>query len=63
MRDGPSRLTSTALSSGESNATVAAEWMTMSHEASTARSASSSPRPSVPTSPAMTWTRRSTSAS
>ena len=32
MRVGPSRLTSTALSSGESNATVAAEWMTMSHD-------------------------------
>ena len=53
MRVGPSRLTSTALSSGESKATVAAEWMTMSQLASVARSASSRPRPSVPTSPAI----------
>ena len=53
MRVGPSRLTSTAPSSGESNATVAAEWMTMSHDASAARPASSRPRPSVPTSPAI----------
>ncbi len=30
MRDGPSRLISTAESSGESNDTAAAEWMTMS---------------------------------
>ncbi len=30
MRVGPSRLISTALSSGESNATAAAEWITMS---------------------------------
>ena len=37
MRVGPSRLTSTAPSSGESNDTVAAEWMTMSQEASAAR--------------------------
>ena len=63
MRDGPSRLTSTAPSRGESKATVAAEWMTMSHDASTARSASLRPRPSVPTSPVMTWTRRATSSS
>ena len=34
MRVGPSRLTSTALSSGESKATVAAEWITMSQPAS-----------------------------
>ena len=33
MRTGPSRLTSTASSIGESNDTVAAEWMTMSHDA------------------------------
>ena len=33
MRTGPSRLTSTASSIGESNDTVAAEWMTMSHAA------------------------------
>ena len=33
MRDGPSRLISTAESSGESNDTAAAEWMTMSHDA------------------------------
>ncbi len=38
-RIGPSRLTSTAPSSGESNETVAAEWMTMSQLASTARPA------------------------
>ena len=37
MRTGPSRLTSTAVSSGESNDTVAAEWMTMSQDASSAR--------------------------
>ena len=35
-RDGPSRLTSTAVSRGASKATVAAEWTTMSHEARTA---------------------------
>ena len=39
--------------------TVAAEWMTMSTVASVARSASSRPRPSVPTSPAMMVMRRS----
>ena len=33
MRVGPSRLTSTARSSGESKLTVAAEWMTVSHVA------------------------------
>ena len=33
MRVGPSRLTSTAPSSGESKLTVAAEWMTMSQAA------------------------------
>ena len=32
MRVGPSRLISTAESSGESNDTAAAEWMTMSHD-------------------------------
>ena len=53
MRVGPSRLISTAESSGESNDTAAAEWMTTSHDASTARSSSDSPRPSVPTSPAI----------
>ena len=47
MRLGPSRLTSTAPSSGESKATVAAEWMTMSQVASAARPASSRPRPSA----------------
>ena len=52
MRVGPSRLISTAESSGESNDTVAAEWMTMSQLARTSRSASARPRPSVPTSPA-----------
>ena len=35
MRVGPRRLISTAESRGESNDTVAAEWMTTSHEAST----------------------------
>ncbi len=39
MRVGPSRLISTAPSRGASKATVAAEWITMSHVASTARSA------------------------
>ena len=58
MRVGPSRLISTAPSRGASKATVAAEWMTMSHVASTPRSSSSRPRPSVPTSPVMTCTRR-----
>ncbi len=38
MRVGPSRLTSTAPSSGESKLTVAAEWITMSHEARVAAS-------------------------
>ncbi len=33
MRTGPSRLTSTASSMAESNDTVAAEWITMSHAA------------------------------
>ena len=45
MRVGPSRLISTAESSGESNDTAAAEWITTSHEASTARSASFEPEP------------------
>ena len=63
IRLGPSRLTSTALSSGESKATVAAEWMTTSQLASVARPASSRPSPSEPTSPAITVTRRATSAS
>ena len=53
IRVGPSRLISTAESSGESNDTVAAEWMTMSQPPSTARSASARPSPSVPTSPAI----------
>ena len=51
MRVGPSRLTSTAPSMGASKLTVAAEWMTMSQLAQIARSLSSSPRPSVLTSP------------
>src|SRR4051812_9040379 len=63
MRVGPRRLTSTAPSSGESKLTVAAEWMTMSQDARTAASASSRPSPSVLTSPAITWTRRSTTSS
>ena len=52
-RDGPSRLTSTARSSGESKLTVAAECTTVLHVASTARPASSRPSSSEPTSPAM----------
>ena len=60
MRVGPRRFTSTAASSGESNDTVAAEWMTTSHAASAARPSSSSARPSVPTSPAIGVTRSAT---
>ena len=41
MRVGPRRFTSTAVSSGESNDTVAAEWMTMSQDARAARPSSS----------------------
>ena len=52
IRVGPSRLISTALSRGESNATAAAEWITMSQPVNVARSASLRPRPSVLTSPA-----------
>ena len=62
-RSGPSRLTSTATSSGESKLTRAAEWMTVGHEVNSALPSSSSPRPSVVTSPATTWTRRWISAS
>jgi hypothetical protein len=58
IRVGPSRLISTAESSGESNDTAAAEWMTTSQEARTARSASDRPSPSVLTSPAMVVMRR-----
>ena len=54
MRVGPSRLTSIARSSAASNDTVAAEWMIVSQVAKIARPASSSPSPSVPTSPATT---------
>src|SRR4051794_38548006 len=63
MRDGPRRLTSTAASSGESKATLAAGWITTSHDARTARSASSRPSPSVPTSPVITRRRRATISS
>ena len=63
IRTGPSRLISTAESSGLSKLTAAAEWMTMSQEAKTARSASLRPRPSVLTSPPTAVTRRSTIAS
>ena len=45
-----------------SAATVAAEWMTTSHEARAARPSSSRPSPSLPTSPATTPTRRSVMA-
>ena len=63
MRVGPSRLTSTASSSGESNDTAAAEWITVSHDARTVWSASERPRPSVPTSPVTTVRRRARSSS
>lgn len=52
MRIGPRRFTSTALSSGESNDTLAAEWMMVSHDANVAASSGDRPSPSVPTSPA-----------
>ena len=58
MRTGPSRLTSTALSSGESKLTVAAEWMKMSQLATARRPSSSRPRPSIETSPEIATTRR-----
>ena len=57
MRIGPSKLTSTALSSGESKETLAAEWMTMSHDANICASLGESPSPSVLTSPATTEIR------
>ena len=60
MRDGPSRLISTAESSGESNDTAAAEWITVSQLAKIARSVSLSPRPSRVTSPAIVVTRPAT---
>ena len=63
MRDGPSRLISTAESSGESNDTAAAEWMMMSHDAQMARSASFRPRPSRVTSPATVVIRPATAVS
>ena len=63
MRTGPSRLISTAESSGESNATAAAEWITVSHVANSARSVSFRPSPSVLTSPPIAVTRRATIAS
>ena len=59
MRVGPSRFTSTAESSGESNETAAAEWITMSHVASTARCSADNPSPSVLTSPLIVVMRRS----
>ena len=58
MRVGPSRLISTARSSGESNDTVAAEWMTTSAVAHSARCSSLKPSPSELTSPATVWIRR-----
>ena len=58
MRDGPSRLISTAESSGESNDTAAAEWMMVSHDAQTARSSSFRPSPSRVTSPETVVIRR-----
>ena len=63
MRDGPSRLISTAESSGESNETAAAEWMMMSHEAKVARSMSFRPSPSRVTSPATVVIRPATTVS
>src|SRR5579884_1032162 len=62
-RDGPSMFTSTAVSSGASKLTVAAEWTTVRQPASTSRPSSLNPRPSVPTSPSTTCRRRATSAS
>ena len=59
MRVGPRRFTSTAESSGESNETAAAEWITMSHVASTARCSADNPSPSVLTSPLIVLMRRS----
>ena len=59
-REGPSRLTSTAVSRGASKATVAAECTTTSHEASTSRPSSSRPSPSRPTSPATAPRRAAT---
>ncbi len=58
MRDGPSRLISTAESSGESKATVAAEWITTSQLASVARSSAERPSPSRSTSPLIVVIRR-----
>ena len=52
-RDGPRRFTSTAPSKGASKVTDAAAWITMSHDPSNARPASSSASPSRPTSPAI----------
>ncbi len=62
-RDGPSRLTSTAESSGESKLTAAAEWMTRSHSDSSCSPSSSRPSPSVATSPATDDHPGATSAS
>ena len=59
-RDGPSRLTSTAASSGESKATLAAEWTTTSQAARASRPASSRPSPSRATSPATAPRRAAT---
>ena len=54
MRVGPSRLTSTAASSGESKLTVAAEWIDgVAAWPGLCRPSSSRPSPSVPTSPAI----------
>ena len=63
MRDGPSRLISTAESSGESNDTAAAEWMMVSHDAQTARSSSFRPSPSRVTSPETVVIRPATAVS
>src|SRR5579884_2959498 len=62
-RLGPSRLISTAWSSGASKLTVAAECTTTSEAASSRRPSSSRPRPSRPTSPATAVTRAAVSVS
>ena len=59
IRLGPSKLISIELSSGLSKLTVAAEWITTSHDVNRARSCSVSPKSSFVTSPDTTETLRS----
>ena len=64
MRVGPSRLISTAESSGESNDTAAAEWMTMSHDGEHGAVGLGRGRARrVPTSPAIVVIRRAVHSS